>query len=445
MSFRVTLAAMDRCLAVAASCAKVEECRICDRRINWFALLALANRYLVAPALWTALVQTEPLQQVPEDVRSYLALLHSRNADRNARIRQQCIGLGAILMRGGIRAVLLKGAAWLFDDSVAPPLDRMMRDIDLLIASDQIEAAVTTLVSAGYRDTCDSLIEQPHLHHAPLLPSGGEASVKLHRDLSHRVNFLPSGELIASASEVAAGLLLPMARHRIAHNVIHAQIENGNFVGGILNLRDALDLARLVVRCGPEFDWGTLADEARDRGFFRHLSGAIHTTHCLLNSPLPLPLESLPARIHAWRCAHQRQWPLANKIFENFGHLTHALAWDCNAYPLRLGTDRSLRARFLVNRRRAQRAKATFGQLRLEVPKFLKGEKQEECNGNTGRTNWLALIGIAHTYTTRPSTSFQPEACGCSKRAHSRPARLAPVKYFRLGNLWPEHLYGVGQ
>jgi glycosyltransferase involved in cell wall biosynthesis len=416
MSFRVTLAAMDRCLAVAASYGKVEECHVCDRRLNWFALLALANRHLVAPALWTALAQTEPLQQVPEDVRSYLALLHGRNADRNARIRQQCIGLGAILMRGGIRAVLLKGAAWLFDDSVEPPLDRMMRDIDLLIASDQIEAAVTTLVNAGYRDTCDSLVEQSHLHHAPLLPSEGEASVKLHRDLSHRVDLLPSGELIASASEVAPGLLLLMARHRIAHNVIHAQIENGRFVAGILNLRDALDLARLVVRCGPEFDWGTLADEARERGFFRHLSGAMHATHSFLNSPLPIPLESLPAKIHAWRCTHQRQWPLANEIFENFGHFAHALAWDSNAYPLRLGTDRSLRARFLVNRRRAQCAKAIFGQLRMKVPKFLKGGKRENVTGKLDeRTGWHS--SVLHTPTRHSLQGVFPElALAASER-----------------------------
>ena len=127
MSFRATLTAIDRCLSVAASCIKFEECHhtICDARIDWVALIALANRYLVAPGLWTALVQTEPLQQVPEDVRSYLALLHYRNADRNARIRQQCVGLGAILMRGGIKALLLKGAAWLFDGSLAPPFDRV--------------------------------------------------------------------------------------------------------------------------------------------------------------------------------------------------------------------------------------------------------------------------------------------------------------------------------
>ena len=127
MSLRATLTAIDRCLSVAASCIKFDECHhaICDARIDWVALIALANRYLIAPALWTALVKTDPSQRVPEDVRSYLALLHDRNADRNAQIRQQCLEVGATLVRGGISAVLLKGAAWLFDGSLAPPFDRV--------------------------------------------------------------------------------------------------------------------------------------------------------------------------------------------------------------------------------------------------------------------------------------------------------------------------------
>ena len=236
-----------------------------------------------------------------------------------------------------------------------------------------------------------------------------------------------------------------MVRHRIAHNVIHAQIETGNFVGGILNLRDALDLARLVVRCGTEFDWGTLADEARDRGFFHHLSGAIYATHRFLDSPLPIPLKSLPARIHASRCVHQRQWPVANKIFENFGLLTHALAWDRNAYPLRLGTDRSLRARFLVNRRRAQRAKAILSQLRLEVPKLLNGGKRENLTEKPDeQPGWHS--SVLHTPTQHAlKRVFGPELAVAARERTPVLLDWAASNTFGWGNLWPEHIHGVGQ
>jgi hypothetical protein len=91
--------------------------------------------------------------------------------------------------------------------------------------------------------------------------------VEIHRDLFSDIRFLTTGEVIASAREVAPGLLLPSVHHRIAHNVIHAQIANGDFVAGVFNLRDGLDLARLVCSCGPEFDWTAPALEARGRRY----------------------------------------------------------------------------------------------------------------------------------------------------------------------------------
>ena len=153
MSLRATLTAIDRCLSVAVSAADLDGCRqaISDRRVEWLALISLANRYLVAPALWTTLSRPELGQEVPEDVQDYLALLHKRNACRNARIRQQCLEIGSILMKRGLSAVLLKGTAWLFDGSFVS--DRMMQDIDLLVAHDSLEPAVDALVASGYGDT----------------------------------------------------------------------------------------------------------------------------------------------------------------------------------------------------------------------------------------------------------------------------------------------------
>ena len=301
-----------------------------------------------------------------------------------------------MLVSSGIRAVLLKGATWLFDGSLAAPFDRMMRDIDLLIASDQTEVATTVLVSAGYRQTFD----KPHSQYASFLGPTGEARVKLHRAVSRRVNLLPSEELIASASEVAPGLLLPVVHHRIAHNIIHGQIESGNFVCGIVNLRDALDLVRLTVSCGPEFDWRVVAAEARDRGFFRHLSGAIHVTHRFLNSPLPIPLESSSGEVHAWRCTQQRQWPVASSIAEGLAHLSDALASDRDAYSLGVGTNRSLKMRLLANKLRTQSSKAIPSGLRSLLPKFLNGEKRDELTETPHE--WTGRHSSVRYTPTRP-------------------------------------------
>jgi hypothetical protein len=362
---------IDQCLSVPTD---PEQCRraIANPKADWLAVCATANHDFVGTALWTSLSRAGLSPALPADVRNYLELLHTRNAERNQRIRAQCIAIGAALASAGLRCVVLKGATWLFDGSEAPAADRMMRDIDLLLPADDVEAAVKILVAAGYQDSGDAFVkdghlhfeQQEHFHHAPLLPRDGEALVEIHWDLAYRTDPLPTPEVIAAGTQVAPGLLLPAMRHRILHNVVHAQILNGDWAAGRFDLRDGLDLARLVEACGPQFDWARLADDAKRRGSFAVLSGAIHTAHRILRSPLPPPFaDDRAGRLHAWRCANQRHSPLLTATAARLGFLLRAFAWDREAYALDLGDNRSLHARFRVNIRRVQRAYAAVGRL----------------------------------------------------------------------------------
>jgi len=363
MSRSLTLAAVDRCLSVSDSPDNVALIRqlVCDSRLDWMEVILWANEHLVVPALWTKLSQSGFCEFLPQDVRNYLAFLHAQNRARNDRIRMQCLEIGSNLARAGLRGALLKGAAWLFDGNSLAASDRMMRDIDLVIAPEEYEPAVRALKGCGYREMSGIYIEVGHFHHVPMLCEGGEASVEIHRDLANRIGLLSSQELIASGREVAPGLLLPESRHRIVHNVIHAQILNGDFIGGVVDLRDGLDLARLITGTGTEFDWTMLAQEASYRGYFLHLSGAIHAAHRILCCPLPQPFaDHLWGRLHAYRCVHQRRWPRIGKIPETLGLLARALSWQRDAYALGLKTRLSLRSQILVNRRRGKRVLAAL-------------------------------------------------------------------------------------
>ena len=353
---------LDRCLSVSDS---PEDTRLIKKaignpKLDWLVVILLANKHLVVPALWTSLSRRHLCEYLPIDVREYLALLHARNASRNERIRLQCLEIGSVLARAGLQAALLKGAAWLFDQSSPAASDRMLRDIDLVVAPKDFEAALRALTASGYREVSGIHIELGHFHCAPMICEGAEACVEIHRDLDYQIEFLPSTEVITSGTEIASGLLLPHWCHRIAHNVIHAQRLNGDFAGGVLNLRDTLDLARLVAGMGPQFDWSVPARQAKDRGYFLYLSGAIHAAHRSLQSPIPPPFaDHLRGRLHAWRCVQQRRWRIC-QVFEGIGLITRALVWERDAYELGLKARWSLRAQILVNARRAQRAMAAL-------------------------------------------------------------------------------------
>ena len=325
------------------------------------AIMAHANTHYVVPAMRTSYKRLALLDALPTDVGSYLALIQGQNAARNARIREQCLGIGRALAARGMRAVLLKGAAWLFDGNAAEASDRMMRDIDLLVAPADLDGVVAVLCAAGYRDTSDTFAEVDHFHHAPLLPlPDGETSVELHRDVAHRSALLPPDSVLRGAVEVAPGLALPTPAHRILHKIIHAQIENGEWYSGATATRDLLDLARLLSRPAWEIDWGLILP-GTTAGFRRIVRGTVFLTSKTLGCPVPPGLEAdAQARWHVWRCLQQRRCPPVAKAYEGLGRLRRALSWERDAYALHLPNRASFSAQLRVNRRRFDRVRSAI-------------------------------------------------------------------------------------
>jgi len=379
MTSRAEWNVIDRCLAIPADIARCRQ-TLANEKIDWLAVISAANDHFVGPALFNTLAQPQLRDLVPDDVRSYLELIHARNAERNGKIRQQCVEIGVTLASVGLRAVLLKGATWLFDNSVQPAADRMMRDIDLLVKADDMKAATDVLLRAGYQDSSKAFLEDGHLHfeehghfhRAPLLPpGGGEAIVEIHQDIAHRTDLLPAPEMIGASAQVAPGLLLPDLRHRILHNVIHAQVLNADHLAGRFDLRDGLDLARLVDACGPGFDWDAFAEETRRRHCFPALSGAIHATHRILGAPLPTSFaKDRMGRFHGWRCENQRRFSMLARAAGLLGSLKMGFTWDRDAYAFNLEGKPTLKDRYLVNVRRAVR-----------LSSFLRGFARRRISG----------------------------------------------------------------
>jgi len=315
------------------------------------AVMAEANRELVGPAFLTALRRRGLEGDLARDVHDYLALLLDYNSARNARIRAQCIAIGGLFEAAGITAVLLKGAAWLFDDHSDAAADRIMHDIDLLLPAERLDDAAQLLTGAAYREDAD-FSEIGHFHLASLIPERGEAAVELHRDVSRWPARLRATEVIRDACAIAPGLAMPSAAHRILHNVLHAQLENGYWLSGIVSLRDTLDLARLVEMRGQAVDWVALSEEARVRKNRAPLSGALHVAARFLGSSVPAPFrDDRSGRQHAARCAVGERYVHVGRAFQVLDRAHRAFDWKRDAYGLEATDCQGLRLRIAVLRR----------------------------------------------------------------------------------------------
>lgn len=331
--------------------------------IDWMATVAQAARDFALPMLATALDDAGVRDRAPADVAAYLDYALTANAKGNAAIRMQALAIGQALDAAGVTGVLLKGAAWLFEPGPASG-DRMMRDIDLLVASGDLDTAMRALALAGFLPSGTIGTEQAHIHEWPLEHAGHPVSVEVHTALSTRTRMLSGADMLAEAVRVAPGLAIPSPRHRILHNVIHGEIVNGNRAGGIIDLREAMDLGRLMQAAMTTLDWTALAREANERGMGPALSGGLHKAAFVSACTVPEPFaRDARGRRHLRRCLMQRRWSLLDRALRPLANLARGLAWERDAFSLGLGERRDVGARLKVNRRRITRAWTGLGRL----------------------------------------------------------------------------------
>lgn len=218
---------------------------------RWPAVLALANRGWLTPALWLA-VQDHGLEDhMPADVVDYLRLIHDCNLDRNRRLRGQLAEALGTLNRQDVTPVLLKGAISLVESRDERLGARMMGDLDLAIGPAQIERTTAALSSLGYEPTGPRQFARPS--------DAGE--VELHLAPGGRTARYLRGDLWAQSrlAEVdGTSTLVPGPTARALHLLVHDMIKEGDFLRCQLDLRHLHDLARLASVPGA-IDWNHVA------------------------------------------------------------------------------------------------------------------------------------------------------------------------------------------
>jgi hypothetical protein len=232
------------------------------KRVSWPWLVRLASEHQVAPGVSNALARWGLRDALPADLVDYFEAIAALNRERNERIRQDAMSLGAMLSGVGILPVFLKGTADLLTGLRPDPGERMQQDIDILVPADSLVECARLLRQNGYESEIEG--GKPLAHHAPpLWRAGDAATVELHSDVLAYpfANLLPAEETLASARRITcAGAIVgvPAPFARVVHLVAHAQLVDLGLAYGRVGLRQALDLAYLAERYRGELDWSAV-------------------------------------------------------------------------------------------------------------------------------------------------------------------------------------------
>ncbi|MBI3452264.1 MAG: nucleotidyltransferase family protein [Rhodospirillales bacterium] len=290
---------------------------------EWPAVVDLANRHFLAPALYVALAATERLDALPAELRTYLAMLHRANVERNRVLHAQAADLAAAFAAAAVDLMLLKGGADQFDPAHADPGARMVADLDLMVAEGAVAASVSVLEQFGYAMT---LRHRPGAHaYADFTRPGAPATVDLHVAAIDSQQFLPAAEMRARAAWVAAGearLLLPSRRDRLLHNLLHAQFQSEDFAWQRLSLRDIHDFSVMAGAFAVVADWsGIAACFAQCRGIPAFESYLLAAEDLFgLSWPLATPPTAAAAK-HYDRCLRRMHRPFLARLGAPLGNL----------------------------------------------------------------------------------------------------------------------------
>lgn len=211
--------------------------------LPWEVTVGLANDHLLTPALWVMLNRKGLTEELPDELRDYLRELHKLSKERNTHLQAQLLEAIQQLNSIEIVPVLLKGAMHLVSNIYADTGMRIMSDIDLLVAREDVDNCLTALHKLGYQSEPDSEHDYPENHHhcAPLFRPGDYASLEIHRELTEgAAETLPAQLALAQAEPLLfRGLSMKVLSpaHRALHNILHSQITDHNYSTGRIPLR----------------------------------------------------------------------------------------------------------------------------------------------------------------------------------------------------------------
>jgi len=289
----------------------------------WPGVLEIANRGWLCPALYVGLREADRLKDIPLPVREYLGFIHGRNCDRNRRLRAQLLEAVRALNAAGIEPILLKGAIDLFTAAADDIGTRMLSDLDISIATNEMPRATAALGALGYRRTGNG---------REMARPDDAGVIEFHDRPSARSAAYLSADLRACSpieEQDGAAAHIPTATARALHLIVHDMIKEGDYWTFRIDLRHLHDLAGLA-RSREGIDWQHLRAALSDRHAREALALQARALEDLFAVAIPDDLR--PGRNAQWRhsarlaCASRSPAAPVLRLTGNLSHGVHRLA-----------------------------------------------------------------------------------------------------------------------
>ncbi|MGC1632165.1 MAG: nucleotidyltransferase family protein [Gelidibacter sp.] len=217
--------------------------------IDWDSVVIIASKHLMLPALYCQLKLKGLIDLIPEDLNIYLEEITSINRGRNEILLKEAHEVSEILKKENIEHVFIKGMALLAGHIFKDKAERMIGDIDILVAPNQLDKAFEILTKCGYNETVDFNYEQKNFRHlARQISKQKYGAVELHCDvLIDKYQHLIINQEVIKNKRIINGIPIPSVVDSIKIAILALQINDKAHRMGYLSFKTIYDCLALNI------------------------------------------------------------------------------------------------------------------------------------------------------------------------------------------------------
>ena len=214
----------------------------------WDNFVKTGSSHLVLPALYAALKRKNLEHYLPDDLLKYLKDISDLNYVQNKAILKQIAFVSKIFKKNKIEYLFLKGAAMLLLNPYDIMKERMIGDIDILVAEKDIQKAQKILISQGfsYQSNEYNFVKDiiPLKHLKRIIHPDYRVAVELHRRLlvSDNFNQINPKDVLNCKTQINNRFNIPSRKHMWLHAIYNWQYNDNGFDYNKFSLRTFLDV-----------------------------------------------------------------------------------------------------------------------------------------------------------------------------------------------------------
>jgi hypothetical protein len=211
----------------------------------WDSFVKIGSAHYVIPALYYKLKERDYIKLLSDELVSYLEEIYSQNLKRNLELVKEVNEISNLFKSNNIDHVFLKGAALansIYKESLGI---RMVGDIDVLIANDQILKAKFLMEDYGYKfkDPLFPPFTESKKHLDKMINIKKIFAVELHLTISDKMKI--DVDNFINSKNVLNNIFIPKENNLLFHSIINFQLNDFGSLKAGFHFRTLFDVVNI--------------------------------------------------------------------------------------------------------------------------------------------------------------------------------------------------------